>query len=103
MIKKENKKNKKAQENLIPLLHESVISRINSDKTVSIVNLELDDTCFSLDGIAADAWILIDGENSLDNIKNRLIKKHRPPLEKFNQDFDKLIKKLKKENLILLN
>ena len=45
---------------VVPSLQESVISRTNSDNTVSIVNLELDDVCYSLDGIAAEIWTQID-------------------------------------------
>jgi hypothetical protein len=103
MKKKSENKVKNPPRDPVPSLQESIISRVNPNKTVSIVNLELDDTCYSLDGIAADAWVLIDGQNSLNHIKTKLVRKHQPPIDKFNHDFEKLIKTLKKENLITFN
>lgn len=86
----------------VPNLQESIISRVNSDQTVSIVNLELDDVCFTLDGIAAEVWAEIDGEKSVEQISAKMIDKHHPPLKKFKLDLENLLKQLQEENLILL-
>ncbi len=82
-------------------LQESVISRVNPDKTVSIVNIELDDICYSLNGIAAEIWSSIDGKKSIKKIKDKILKIHQPPLDLFEEDFAKLITKLNKEKLII--
>jgi len=87
---------------VVPSLQESVISRTNSDNTVSIVNLELDDVCYSLDGIAAEIWTQIDGKNTLEKIKDSMIKKHKPPIDQFDGDFSNLFHKLSDEKLIAL-
>jgi hypothetical protein len=112
MIKKKTKAKTKAKTTVkaktglnfetIPALHESVISRVNSDQTVSIVNLELDSVCYSLDGIAAGIWGEIDGKKSLEDIRNLMIKKYDPPISQFDKDFKKLVSKLTKENLITI-
>ncbi len=92
----------KAKDSVIPALQESIISRVNPDKTVSIISLELDDFCYSLDGVAAEFWTLIDGKRSLKVIKSSITKKHSPPKEQFEADVSRLLEVLEKENLITL-
>ena len=104
MIKKSatSKKNKVSDDSIINL-QESIISRVNPDKTVSIVNIELDDTCYSLDGIAAEIWTLINGKNSVSKIKSNIMKKHKPPTILFEKDFNKFLSKLTNENLVVFS
>ena len=96
------KKSQRFSENLVPALRESIISRINADGTVSIVNLEIDDLTYSLDGIAAEVFASIDGTNSLATIKQNIIEKHSPPKNKFGSDFESLVRELAAENLITI-
>ena len=100
MATKKSSVDSEISDQAIPSLQESVISRVNSDQTVFIVNLDLDNMCYSLDGIAAEIWGEIDGKKSLDSIRSKMIEKHNPPEEQFNDDFMSLMAKLSKENLV---
>jgi len=77
-----------------------LISRKNNDGTVAVMSIESDDCIFSLDGIAAEFWMLIDGKRSVEKICKDLIKKHDPPLARFEKDVQKLIKSLRDARLI---
>jgi hypothetical protein len=55
---------------------------------------------FALDGIAAETWKLIDGKRTTDQIIAQLVRKHRPPVTRFKQDFTRLIRNLNREKLI---
>ncbi len=84
----------------VPTLQESIISRVNADHTVSVVNLDLDDTSYSIDGIAGEIFAAIDGKRSIGAIKKRIMKKHQPPAKQFEKDFIQFVQELKSENLI---
>jgi len=87
----------------IPRIEDDVIFRKNADKTVSMMRVDCDDHFFSVDGIAVDLWLSIDGKTSLEKIQKKLEGKHKPPTGKFQRDFIKMIGSLKKEKLIVLS
>jgi hypothetical protein len=84
----------------VPKKSSSVISRRNPDGTFALMHLEQEEHLFSLDGIAAEFWDLMDSRRSLEQIKRLLIQKHSPPLKRFELDLSKLIKSLRKADLI---
>lgn len=81
---------------------ENVVSRINYDNSVAIMKLDNDECFFTIDGIAAEAWELINGNSDIGRIKKTLIKRHSPPVNVFNRDLANLISELQSEQLIEL-
>ena len=77
-----------------------LISRRQADRSVALMKLDDVDKFYRLDGIAADLWLLIDGKKALRDIKEKLIKSHRPPLEQFRRDVQMLVVDLLKHGLI---
>jgi hypothetical protein len=84
----------------VPKKAQEILARKNFDGTVAIMHLENDEHFFTIDGIAADAWKLIDGKTSLSKIRAQLVKKHKPPLDRLAKDLRVLIKTLQKEKLL---
>ncbi|MGZ3708528.1 MAG: hypothetical protein ACXWPM_06895, partial [Bdellovibrionota bacterium] len=69
-VKKAKPVSKKAMTG-VPHLEKSVLSRKNADGTIAIMRLENDEFFFTLDGIAAEIWGLIDGKRSFDKIESQ--------------------------------
>jgi hypothetical protein len=84
----------------VPQKAQEILARKNFDGTVAIMHLENDEHFFTIDGIAADAWKLIDGKSTLSKIRAQLVKKHKPPLDRITKDLKILIKTLQKEKLL---
>ena len=97
-----SKSQEATKENAKPRIQPDVLARKNADGTVAVMRLDNDECFFTIDGIAADVWLLIDGKSTLSSIKERLIKKHSVPVQRFEKDFANFIKQLKKEKLIEL-
>jgi len=55
---------------------------------------------FSLDGLSAEYWELLDGKSDCKKLAEKLIAKHGLPREAFLKDVEKLVLKLKKNDLI---
>ena len=79
---------------------DDVLVRKNPDQTLSILKIEDEENFYTLDGIAAELYSMIDGTRTLDQIKKQLMEKHSPPKAKFTKDVDQLVKQLKKAQLI---
>lgn len=65
--------------------------------------MKLDDDryFFRLKGLAAEIWTSLNGRTSYEAIKEKLIKKHNPPRSRFEKDAETLLKRLKKEGLVI--
>ena len=81
-------------------VNENVISRRNSDNTFSIISIDNEENYFSLDGVAAEFWSMIDGKNSVQNISKKLFSKYDYSAKDFNASVEKLLKDLLKSKLI---
>lgn len=55
---------------------------------------------YTLEGVAAEAWSLVDGKLSLGEIKSRLISKHQAPAAQFSKDLGRLFGDLAQDNLL---
>lgn len=84
----------------VPTRPLEVLARKNLDGTVAIMRLDNDEYFYTLNGIAAEAWALIDGKTELGEIQRKLIEKFNPPMSRFQKDMAKLIADLKKEKLL---
>ena len=89
-------------DSLIPARTLNTIVRKNLDGTFSVINLKDDDNFYSIEGLAAEVWKLIDGKTKLAEIKKSVLKKHSPPAKLFERDVTKFIAQLKKDQLIEL-
>ena len=78
----------------------NLVSRTNEDGTVAVMSLELDDSIYSIDGVAAEVWDLIDGKRSIDQICRILLRKHSVSEERLRKDAGKLITSLRAARLI---
>ena len=72
----------------------TILSRKNSDGSVSMIKLEKDKNFYTLDGFAAEVWGMLNGKQTLKQIKQKLIKKHAIIEDRFGKDVDDLIKRL---------
>jgi hypothetical protein len=95
------KKANRVPESAVLSKSNDVLSRKNFDGSVAVLHLLNDEYFFTLDGIAAEFWTMIDGRTPLDEIKSRLIEKHKPPVKRFEADVQKLITNLRNKELIL--
>ena len=64
------------------------------------MRLDEDQYFYTLSGISAEAWLLMDGSSTLQQIKETLADKHNPPMPRFEKDMAALIADLKAEKLI---
>ena len=85
-----------------PCRVDKVFFRKNTDGTVSIINVYNDKYFLSLDKLAADFWVRIDGKQTLKKILEQMVIDHDPPVPRFCRDVEKLIRGLIKEKLIKL-
>lgn len=77
-----------------------VLARRNTDGTIAVLRLDSDDSFYTIDGIAAEFWSLIDDKASIEEIKDKLAKRYRPPAERFSRDVKSLVNELLREKLI---
>ncbi|MBI3557785.1 MAG: PqqD family protein [Deltaproteobacteria bacterium] len=77
-----------------------VLSRRNVDGTVAIMRLADDQHFFTIEGVAAEVWLMIDGQASINQIKETIMRKHKPSEARLDRNLSKLIKGLLKEKLI---
>lgn len=74
----------------------SVLTKSNQDGSVTVIDLKEMSICYTIDGLAAKAWVLIDGKSSLKHISSRLVdagrSKHavKSQLKKFADELKKL-------------
>lgn len=87
-------------EKTIICLSPDVVFRKNRDGEVYVIRLDQEDSFFSIDGIAAEMFLLINGKRSIGQIKRKLITKHDPPLKQFDKDVLRFLKLLQKSGLI---
>jgi hypothetical protein len=80
--------------------HSEVLSRRNADGTVAMLRLDSDDSFYTIDGIAAEFWLLIDDKLSIGQIKEKLVKRFQPPAPRFDRDVQTLVSELVKEKLV---
>ena len=80
---------------------DEVISRKNPDGSVSIMHFDNERYFFSITGIAAEFWSLLDGKRTIPNLQERLAKKHKVAPEKLSHPVQKLIRELTKEKLVV--
>lgn len=79
-----------------------ILSRANADGSIAIIRVDSDKNFYSLDGIAANVWQLLDGKKSLQKIKINLSQSHKVDLDAISRDTNALVKKLLTHNLIKL-
>lgn len=79
----------------------TVLSRKNSDGTVALMNIGAEEFFYSIDGIAAEFWMSLDGSKSVRRISESLKKKHHgmEPTQ-FDQAVTQLVRSLQKEGLV---
>jgi hypothetical protein len=82
-------------------IDKDVLTRKNGDGSVAVMRLDNDEYFFTCDGLAAEIWNAIDGRSSIEAIQVKLQKKYSPPQARFKKDLTNLIRKLKKERLVL--
>lgn len=100
VLRKFPKKSTKPTKRFVPTVEKGVLFRKNADGQIAIMRIDNEESFYTLSEIAADFWTMIDGKSSVDQIKEKLVKKHAPPLARFEKDLAKLITQLKKEKLI---
>ena len=99
-VSKAKKTTKEVGEDFVPRKRPSVFSKTNADGSVSIMHLEQDEYYFSLDGISAEVWNLLDSKTSVKNIIKKLRMK-RPELPaRLNEDVISLMQSLFIEDLL---
>jgi hypothetical protein len=100
-IKKTSKsKVKPLVEEAVPRRPNNVVFRTNMDASVAIMRLDEDQYFYSLDGIAAELWKLIDGKASLKDIMKKLERRFQPPSGRFERDVKGLLGQLQKQKLL---
>lgn len=86
----------------IPQKKPEILYRISSEDSVVLVDLELEDYFWELNGLSADLWKDIDGVRSWDEIK----KNHQEYFQEEDGDFhemsDSLLSELVAAGLIIL-
>lgn len=84
------------------IFHKSknVLARKNADGELTLMNLKNEAKFYAIAGIAAEVWASIDGKTSLARIKQKLARKHNPPVKQFERDVQKFVLKLTSHGLI---
>lgn len=80
-----------------------VLVRNNPDGSVLIMKLDMSRYFFSLDGIGAEVWKMINNKNSLADIEKKMIQKFDPPVARFRKDLQDLLRKLVRDRLISID
>ncbi len=80
---------------------EEVVSRKNPDGSVSIMHFENEKFFFSVTGVAAEFWGMLDGKRPLADIQARLAKKHRVSEKKIAEPVLKLVRSLVNAKLVV--
>lgn len=94
-------KSKAAKDSDIYLVKKpGLLIRKDHKGSVAILNVENEENFYMIDGIAAEFWQMINGKKSLHQIKKALITKHRPPLQEFERELAKCLKKLETHELL---
>jgi hypothetical protein len=86
----------------IPKSSPTIISRKNIDGTVSVLRLDNDRYFFAISGMAVEVWRAIDGKSTVQEIEEKVRKKHKGLPQRFRKDVQQFIKNLKREKLIHL-
>lgn len=94
-------KTKSGTESVIFRKAEGILDRQHEDGSVTILHFNNEDNYFTADAVAAEFWNMLDGKKTLTQIKESLIKKHKPPVEVFEEQLDSFLKSLQKHGLIL--
>lgn len=76
-----------------------VLGRRNPDGNWSVLQIDCDGYFFTISGLAAEVWSMIDGKRSFAEIKTQIAKKHEVPA-RFENDMIKFAGDLVKENLV---
>jgi hypothetical protein len=84
----------------VPSRSSKVLSRKNLDSTISLMHLDNEDYILSVYGVAAEVWTLINGKNSIEAIRSKILKKYRANPSQLNQDLRSFVRSLSKEKLI---
>jgi hypothetical protein len=95
-----SKKNLRISDEDIFKRSSEILSRSNSDGSIAMIRVDSDKNFYTLDGIAANVWQLLNGKNSLKKIKVKLSRQHTVDLDAISRDTDVLIKKLLSHSLI---
>ena len=77
-----------------------VFWRKNFDGTVAILPLDNDECFYTVDAVAAEFWLLVDGKRTVTKIKQLLCKKHKTAEGYFDKDVAKLLADLKKAGIL---
>jgi hypothetical protein len=78
----------------------NLLARKNNEGLLTILNLTDDRQFYSIDGIAAEFWLAVNGKASVSKISESLIKKYKPPLKRFQKDVAQFIIVLKRNGLV---
>lgn len=70
------KKTKLASGSMVYRYSPEVISRVNSDKSLSILHLGQYNCYYCLDGVALEFWKMIDGKKSVAHLVDKLQRKY---------------------------
>lgn len=70
------------------------------DGRVTILRFDDEQQFYTLEGLSAEFWFLINGKSSVADIKKALQKKHGDALIKFDRIFELFLGDLKKASLL---
>jgi hypothetical protein len=84
----------------VPVRNRDALFRKNPDGTLAILRLDNDEYYYTINGLAAEVWLMIDGKSSVEAISKKIVAKHSVPLARFQNDVHKLLQSLVKERLI---
>lgn len=81
---------------------DELLERDNADGTVAVMRLGDEEHFYTIDGVAAEVWKLIDGNTSVDDIRKNIIERFNPPEDRFETDLAEFLGELQKKKLIRL-
>ncbi|MCY4523980.1 MAG: PqqD family protein [Halobacteriovoraceae bacterium] len=88
------------QSKKIPAIPDDVISRVNDNKEIIIISMNIDDQFYKLDGVSSEIWSSIDGKKNWQQILKPLLEKYDVSKKQLNSDVKKLVTDLQKHSLI---
>lgn len=89
------------QNEQIPTIPESVISRVNDKKEIIIISMDVDEEFYKLDGVSSEIWMAIDGKKSWKKILRPILRQYEVSKKQLDQDVVKLVSDLEKYSLII--
>lgn len=90
--KKDRSRPPKILDQSVLIQADSLLAKKNRDGTVTILNFEDDpESCYNVDGVAAELWLLIDGKRTFSKIKSLLLSRYDVSSSRLDKDLAKLI------------